>query len=218
MRSQRVRSQTENPFTLIELLVVIAIIAILAALLLPSLQKARAEGIKTACLTIHKQLMFGINFYADDFDDTIPNCANPATAKPLWAWLPELGYLPTKPATFAAVCPASPWKAPGWYTDVTLGFNYNFSSSWGTPVSFKLGRIGRQDKRCVWSCTRGRPLESGNFSGPNWYIREHLGYWHNDAANVAYLDGHAGNVRFGGLSVSYSGQYNSDPFFLPWAP
>lgn len=58
-------------FTLIELLVVIAIIALLIAILLPALGKAKDSGRQTVCLTQLKQLQLGWELYADANQDVI---------------------------------------------------------------------------------------------------------------------------------------------------
>jgi prepilin-type N-terminal cleavage/methylation domain-containing protein len=74
-------------FSLVELLVVMAIIAILAALLLPVLSRARARAQRTACLNNLRQINMGVHIYSDESNDTTPALAR---GQPVWYRYREL--------------------------------------------------------------------------------------------------------------------------------
>jgi prepilin-type N-terminal cleavage/methylation domain-containing protein len=76
LADRNVRAPVTSAFTLLELLVVIAIIAILVALLLPTLSRARASAQGTRCASNLRQLIVAWSLYAHDNDDRVALCDN----------------------------------------------------------------------------------------------------------------------------------------------
>src|SRR5947207_2674793 len=81
------RKITPPGFTLIELLVVITIIAILAAMLLPALNKAKERGKAISCVSNTRQLQLCWQLYSQDFNDTMP----PNAIQDSHAWIDGSG-------------------------------------------------------------------------------------------------------------------------------
>jgi len=96
-------------FTLVELLVVIGIIALLVAILLPTLSRARASAVKVACLSNLRQVGTGMVLYANDHDGTLPALrdwamfgGNYPTGSTFWSTLvaPYLGIEGLEPGVY----------------------------------------------------------------------------------------------------------------------
>ncbi|MBX3731491.1 MAG: prepilin-type N-terminal cleavage/methylation domain-containing protein [Verrucomicrobiae bacterium] len=118
-------------FTLMELLVVIAIIATLAALLLPSLSRARSAADSAVCKGNLRQVGIGLNLYVGDFAE-YPRYLTPLDGQIGWSWVEDLeryvgARWPEDNLTTNAIPPAKRegvWCCPG-YNRVKglIGFN-----------------------------------------------------------------------------------------------
>jgi prepilin-type N-terminal cleavage/methylation domain-containing protein len=73
---------SKRAFTLIELLVVVAIIALLIAILLPSLKRAKDQARTTICLNNLRQLATAFNVYSNDHNNCLPGSTNDSVTNP----------------------------------------------------------------------------------------------------------------------------------------
>ncbi len=131
-------------FTLIEMLVVITIIAILAALLLPALSRAREAARNSACKNNLRQIGIGMHLFADR-DPQTRYCTGPFDYRrdgcpDTWGWVADL--VNTGAARVGEMlCPTNPLRAPEKYNEL-LGNDTSDAKDGCAPVRLTQGACG----------------------------------------------------------------------------
>lgn len=215
-------------FTLIELLVVIAIVAILAALLMPALQRSLGSAHTLSCQNNLRQIAIGVHLYADANNNLLPNYHNNASGAgwPWWGDLvaPQIGLAhPEVPDGKHTVLRCPSHQTPtftrgharsyhmlcggglGWRcwpnVSAVTERNYTFRNAFKSPSRTYLQHDARS-----WSypfCTNATPFDTATSGGSRCSDMRHL-----DGQNVLFVDGHT--VRIDDLHDStamYRGVY-----------
>ncbi len=179
----------KKSFTLIELLVVIAIIAILAAMLLPALNKARSKALNTGCVNNLKQIGTAVQMYGNDYDSYLPYNGGSGTNYWINTML-DKGYLPTiTEKVGSAIHVMGVFRCPKDVTRISILTSYGLSAH---LINLKIGQYNQPGARYLIGDSSDPSMNPWSADGPAPLNKRYL-YRHDgpvSGATMLYMDAH----------------------------